>query len=85
MGAVLFLIVQSILLVGWTSVYLKQRQLKNSKIIDQCPPAAIGAQEAYRDFDPYFVTKSSPEVSLDLVQRKLIMSHLEGKKHKHSM
>ena len=81
-GAILFLLAQCILLAFWFILYMKHKKLKQkSSFPDEGP---------YRDFDPYFPKRrnktsstsvsslssphSSPEPSLDLVQRKLIMS-----------
>ena len=85
--AILFLGVQSILLAGWISFYFKHKNLKDSNDFNQ----NNRGHEPYRDFDPYLSTIfrskkespiSSPEPSLDLVQRKLILTHLDDKKQR---
>ena len=99
LAAILFLVVQTILLVAWIGVYYKHRSLKKSNDISF-------ANEIYRDFDPYLSTifrktgiignrgnrerkqespVSSPETSLDLVQRKLILSHIDDKKQRRNI
>ena len=88
--AILFLGVQAILLAGWISFYFKHKNLKEAKEFSQNGHRGI-REEPYRDFDPYLTTifrpkrespMSSPEPSLDLVQRKLIISHLDDKKQR---
>ena len=81
---------QSILLAGWISFYFKRKNLKEKGDFNQNNQRGI-LEEPYRDFDPYLTTifrskkdspTSSPEPSLDLVQRKLILTHLDDKKHR---
>ena len=95
LGAILFLVVQCILLAGWISVYFKHKNCKSTPEELNYPKM----EEPYRDFDPYFASPifrlagsrmdsssvspmSSPETSLDLVQKKLILTHFEDKRRK---
>ncbi len=87
LGAVLFLVVQTILLFAWIVTYFKNKSLLKKGTTGE----ANSFEEPYRDYDPYLtnifgkrrkqqMVDNNSLNSLDLAQRKLILTHLEDKK-----